>query len=393
MSTPDRLPIKALLTALAGPALVASLAGAQTTGADFRLLATATRHPAPGVPTPFDTLLELNPQTGAQSLAGPEGGAIGVNQMDGDPAAHILVGTNVSRSGIIYQIDPATGVASIVANIGVPVSAIAFAPDGTLFGAEGASGAVLGTIDLDTQTFSPVMTLDRGAVVLAMDFSPAGLLYAIYTEVASSRQSLVVLDVIAHSVVSRANLGTYAVGDIDYAPDGFIYHTNFSYALIRIDPANPIQTLVGFGQVGAAGALASVEVGTPTLTVQIDVKPGSVTNPINPCSSGVLPIAVLSTSSFDARTVDPNTVMVGTAHVRLTGRDGIATSPEDVDGDGDLDLVVHVLTTELGLRQADVTLTLTGTTFDGRPIKGTDSIAIVPRSRRAGRPAAMSCRP
>jgi hypothetical protein len=135
-----------------------------------------------------------------------------------------------------------------------------------------------------------------------------------------------------------------------------------------------------------------VQVGDPTLTVEIDVKPGSLTNPINPCSSGVVPVAVLSTPSFDARALDPNTVMVGTAHVRLTGRHRIVPSLEDVDGDGDLDLVVHVLTAELGLREGDVTLTLTGTTFDGIPIRGTDSIAIVPGNRRGGGPATMSCR-
>src|SRR6185503_20679961 len=50
---------------------------------------------------------------------------------------------------------------------------------------------------------------------------------------------------------------------------------------------------------------------TRTLTVPIDVRPGSSRNSVNPHANGVIPVAVLSTESFDAASVDSGTVRFG----------------------------------------------------------------------------------
>ncbi|MGD8589816.1 MAG: hypothetical protein PVG22_13405 [Chromatiales bacterium] len=46
----------------------------------------------------------------------------------------------------------------------------------------------------------------------------------------------------------------------------------------------------------------------------------------------------------------------------------------DVDGDGDLDQVFYFLTVETGIACGDTEATLTGQTYEGVMVSGTDSI-------------------
>lgn len=121
--------------------------------------------------------------------------------------------------------------------------------------------------------------------------------------------------------------------------------------------------------------------------VVIDVKPGSDTNVINLKSKGVVPVAILTSDNFDAGTVDPKSVKFAqAAPVRWT--------LEDVDGDGDKDMLFHFNTQDLVLvsdqemnllsaKAADVSAsaakkaTLTGKTADGYQVNGSDSVKIV----------------
>ena len=109
--------------------------------------------------------------------------------------------------------------------------------------------------------------------------------------------------------------------------------------------------------------------------VDIDIKPGSFPNSINVDSKGVIPVAILTTESFDATTVDPPTVEFGP-----NGAPPIRWAVEDVDSDGDLDLILHFKNQETGIAAGDTEATLTGALFDGTPIIGVDSVRIVPES-------------
>ncbi|WP_445475391.1 DUF7507 domain-containing protein [Methanococcoides methylutens] len=102
-------------------------------------------------------------------------------------------------------------------------------------------------------------------------------------------------------------------------------------------------------------------------SVDIDIKPGSFPNSINLKSNGVIPVAILSTDSFDASTVDPASVM-------FAGAAPLRWATEDVDKDGDLDLVFHFKVKDTGLAPGDTEAILTGETFDGISIEGTDSV-------------------
>ncbi len=116
----------------------------------------------------------------------------------------------------------------------------------------------------------------------------------------------------------------------------------------------------------------------PPITVQVDIKPGDSTNAINLGSNGNVPVAILSSAEFDAGTVDPATVTLAGASVRMRGRGALQVSVEDVNGDGLGDLVLHIPTSALQLAPGATEATLDGMTFSGMFVKGKDTVRIVP---------------
>lgn len=109
--------------------------------------------------------------------------------------------------------------------------------------------------------------------------------------------------------------------------------------------------------------------------VEIDIKPGSDPNSIKLSANGAIPVAILSAHDFDATSIDPSTVELNSAVVRLRGN-GYAASVEDVNQDGLMDLVVQV---DRGgfLETGDDIGTLEGMTTDGLTIKGSDSVRVI----------------
>lgn len=144
------------------------------------------------------------------------------------------------------------------------------------------------------------------------------------------------------------------------------------------DPTNPDTDgdgiLDGQEDLNKNGKLDEGETSADIFTVDIDIKPGSDPNSINPKSEGVIPIAILTTDTFDATTVDPLSVEFGpngTTEAHAKGH------IEDVDMDGDLDLVLHFKTQKTGIQCGDTEALLAGETFDSQPIEGSDSINTV----------------
>jgi N-acetylneuraminic acid mutarotase len=133
---------------------------------------------------------------------------------------------------------------------------------------------------------------------------------------------------------------------------------------------------------GYAGTLAMLEVFTPpdlVVSVDIDIKPGSDPNSINLSSAGVIPVAILSSETFDATTVDPDTVCLAGARVKMVGKGNrFLCHEEDIDGDGWLDLVCQVYTAQFMIEPGESVAVLEAETFDGTPIRGEDAIRIVP---------------
>lgn len=105
--------------------------------------------------------------------------------------------------------------------------------------------------------------------------------------------------------------------------------------------------------------------------IALDIKPGSDRNPVNLKGKGVIPVAILTTDDFDATTVDPATVRFGPGEAQEAHARGHI---EDVDGDGHDDLVLHFKTKDSGIQAGDAEAGITGMTFGGEEIAGSDAI-------------------
>ncbi|MBA7668279.1 hypothetical protein ES703_76389 [subsurface metagenome] len=118
-------------------------------------------------------------------------------------------------------------------------------------------------------------------------------------------------------------------------------------------------------------------VNLPPIQVEIDIKPGSDPNSINLKSKGLIPVAILTTPDFDASTVDPDTVAFGPNEAAC-----VHWALEDVDGDGDIDLILHFKTQDTGINPGDTEATLIGYTYDPlNRLIGKDAVKIVPKGK------------
>jgi hypothetical protein len=126
----------------------------------------------------------------------------------------------------------------------------------------------------------------------------------------------------------------------------------------------------GDGRGSADGFLATPEV----IRVTIDIKPGETPNSINLKSQGAIPVAILTTDTFDATTVNAATVRFG-----KTGKEAlpVQVAVEDVNGDGRPDLLLTFNTQATGITCGATSASLTGETQSRQAIKGTDAIQTV----------------
>jgi hypothetical protein len=87
--------------------------------------------------------------------------------------------------------------------------------------------------------------------------------------------------------------------------------------------------------------------------------------------SNYIPVAFLSSPTFDAKKVNPATV-------QLSGAQGHSCRMQDVNGDGLPDLLCYVSTQQLQLTAAASVAVLTGRTFFGVVVGGGEAVRVVP---------------
>ena len=107
----------------------------------------------------------------------------------------------------------------------------------------------------------------------------------------------------------------------------------------------------------------------PEVSADIDIS-----DPFNPKSNGVVRVAILTTSSLDATKVNASTVRFGATGTEAASVHTVLT---DVDGDGDIDMVVHVRNQETRIPCGASSAVLKGQTVSGEAFRGQGGLRTV----------------
>jgi WD40 repeat protein len=294
------------------------------------------------VPDSYD-VLRYDGTSGAPKPSPGQAGAVfspavsngGIRGLSFDPSGNPLVSTD---GGEIHRLDKSTGARTVFTSGQPGFHGLTLGPDGNIYAScpwessvrryHGTTGAGLGLF----------VGPSSGGLNYAVDvaFGPDGDLYV------ASGHGRQILQYDGSTGIFKS-----VIADIDI--DG--YHGPFMLAF------RPVRVIA----------------------VQIDIRPGSSRNSINLGAAGVVPVAILSSSTFDARTVDPATVSLAGASVKMAGKSGrYLAHQEDVNGDGLTDLVCQVNTAQFLIAPGDSVAILEGRTLSGQLIRGQDSIRIVP---------------
>jgi len=137
---------------------------------------------------------------------------------------------------------------------------------------------------------------------------------------------------------SSGTMLLWADGHFTYTPNaGFTGVDSFHYYISNSSIGDVMDDAYAYITVSAV------------VDVDIDIRPGSDTNPINAMSKGVIPVAILGAEDFDVMTVDPASLRLSNPVYGLTppSASPLRWSWDDVNRDGFLDLVSHFDTQEV----------------------------------------------
>ncbi|MEK7403890.1 MAG: hypothetical protein AAB225_02160 [Acidobacteriota bacterium] len=179
--------------------------------------------------------------------------------------------------------------------------------------------------------------------------------------------------------INAGSGGLGVAGGLLFGPDGKLYVSSGADNNVRRYDGITGAFIDVFIPSGSGGLNSPFKMlFTPPISVVIDIKPRSLPNSINLQSWGSIPVAILSSASFHAPAqVDKASLKFG----RTGNESSLAfcnASPEDVNSDARRDQVCHFYTQQTAFQAGDTVGVLTGKTVSGTPIRGTDSVRIVP---------------
>jgi hypothetical protein len=113
-----------------------------------------------------------------------------------------------------------------------------------------------------------------------------------------------------------------------------------------------------------------------TLEVPIDIKPGSFPSCFNNNNSGLIPVAIFGSPSFNVNDVNLATVRLEGLPVAMKPNGRYTAAYQDMNSDGSVDLVVKFIDQEGVFDPSAEYATLTGNLMDGTPFFGVGDICI-----------------
>jgi hypothetical protein len=381
----------------------------------FAPVSPATDYVLYGVSSLGDALSILDPETGVSTLIGPLDPdpkifvtpiAMAVRSCDGG----IFVWNNSNAGdepntsvpdGRLLTVDPCTGLGTAV-DAGLDsqgqLSALAFHPDGRLFGTD----ANLVEIDPTSGVVTPVGSL--GLRIAGADFHPVtGVLYGAelgnnrrfgtintetgeFTEIGTLDGVEGVIGAIAFDLSGNKLYGTAMY------EDGVLFEIDLGTAAVSniITVTGVTPQGMGFAPVCGQGG---GDCGDPQVTeLTLVIKPGGCPNPLNPKSKGVTPMALLGSDGMDIDNIDVSSIEINGVSPIRSNRDDVGgparEAAEDCecaegDYDGIFDLTLKFSTQEIvatlgAVSRGDVVeLTLTGTLNDGTAFEASECVVIV----------------
>lgn len=319
----------------------------------------------------------VNPANAATAPVGNTGlGFAAVGGMDFDAAGTLYAAVNIAGDGgtgsdHLATLNILTGQATIIgpfgACVGVPPIPVNGTGSCTIEGIEGIAFDGAGNLwGVHTR---------RGS-------AGAPGLYSINPGTGAAAFATAILD-------GGGNPPSGGLSSIQFACDGTLFGGSargFGAAdggfLVTVNPANGLFSSVGAVSATGGSSLGGLAFDDPVcvIDIDIDIKPGSDPNSINPKSMGVVPVAILGSDTFDVTTVDVTTLAFGPAGAAprhdLTDASVYADHLQDVNDDGFTDLVSHYRQKETGLVSGDTEACLTGEA-GGIPLEGCDSVRML----------------